>query len=75
MKKYKVRARVSFYTDVVVKAENKLSAYELVEGVLSFGTLVDGRSDGLEDEVTDILVKGIKKNEQRTPQTTEFCIC
>ncbi|MCK5015709.1 MAG: hypothetical protein KAS32_01445 [Candidatus Peribacteraceae bacterium] len=65
MKKYRVCATVSFYTEVVVKAENKQSAYDIVEGIISFDDLLLGRPDSSEDDVTDIVIKRIKKNEQR----------
>lgn len=63
MKKYKVRAKVSFYTDIIVKAENKQTAYETVEGVMSFDDLLRGRGSELNDEVVNIIVKKAKKHE------------
>lgn len=62
MKKYKVKATITFPTELVIKAADKDEAYDVIKNILRGRQLLEGCWSEGYINVTDIDIKKVKKN-------------
>lgn len=63
MKKYKIKATVTFPTELIIKAADKDEAHDLIKNILRGRQLLEGCCSEVYINVTNIDIKKVKKNE------------